>query len=68
MYGTALPILYPIALLSFSILFVLERCLVCYYYIQPPIFDEKMTMNSLNMLLFAPIFYMAFSYWMLGNN
>lgn len=32
MYGTALPILYPIALWSFFVLFTLERLLVCYYY------------------------------------
>lgn len=68
MYGTALPILYPIALMSFVILYILERLLVFYYYKQPPVFDEKMTMNSISMMLWAPFFYMAFSYWFLGNN
>jgi hypothetical protein len=32
MYGTALPLLYPLALWSFFVLFSLERILVCYYY------------------------------------
>lgn len=68
MYGTALPVLFPIAMFAFFVLYVLERCLICYYYKQPPVFDEKMTMNALNMLLWAPIFYMGFSYWYLGNN
>lgn len=31
-YGTALPILYPIAMWAFFVLFSLERVLVCYYY------------------------------------
>lgn len=39
MYGTALPILFPISLLAFVILYTLERCLVFYYYKQPPVFD-----------------------------
>lgn len=43
MYGTALPILYPIALWGFFVLYTLERLLVCYYYRQPPAFDDKMT-------------------------
>jgi hypothetical protein len=68
MYGTGMPILFPIALISFAIFFVLERTLICYYYKQPPAFDEKMTMSSLGILMWAPVFYMAFSYWMLGNN
>lgn len=67
-YGTALPILYPIALWSFFVLYTLERMLVCYYYKQPPAFDEKMTTNALKMLLWAPIVYMMMSYWYLGNN
>lgn len=68
MYGTALPILYPIVLWAFFVLYTLERLLVCYYYKQPPAFDEKMTMSALNMLMWAPIVYMMISYWFLGNN
>jgi hypothetical protein len=68
LYGTALPILFPIALFSFSVLYVVEKCQVFYFYKQPPTFDEKMTMNTLRMLLWAPIIYMAMSYWYLSNN
>ena len=68
MYGTALPILFPIALFSFFMLYTVERLQVCYWYKQPPAFDEKMTMNTLRMLLWAPIIYMMFSYWVLSNN
>jgi hypothetical protein len=67
-YGTALPILYPIALWSFFVFFTTERTLVCYYYKQPPAFDEKMTINALEMLTWLPIPFLAFSWWFLGNN
>ncbi len=39
MYGTALPILYPISLVAFIVLYCTERCLIFYYYKQPPSFD-----------------------------
>ena len=68
MYGTLLPLLFPIAAWSFFVLYSLERLLVCYYYKQPPAFDEKMTVNALNFFLWAPIVYMMTSYWGLSNN
>jgi len=67
-YGAALPILFPIALLAFVVLYITERLLICYYYRQPPAFDEKMTMNTLRILQWAPMVYMLMSYWMLTNN
>jgi len=68
MYGTAMPQLYFYAFLTFAGLYILERCQVCYYYKQPPSFDETMTMNCLDMMAWAPVVYMAFSYWQLSNN
>jgi hypothetical protein len=68
MFGTALPILYPIALLAMIIQYIVERCCVCYFYKQPPTLDEKLTINAINILTVAPIIYMAFSYWFLSNN
>lgn len=68
MYGTALPILYPIAMINFIVLFCIERLLVFYYYKQPPAFDMKMTMSTLSIMILAPIIYMAMSFWFLSNN
>lgn len=68
MYGTALPVLYPLAMWAFFVLFTLERVLVCYYYKQPPNLDDKLTQNALGILAWAPILHMMFSYWFLGNN
>mmetsp|Transcript_44012 Transcript_44012/g.42598 ORF Transcript_44012/g.42598 Transcript_44012/m.42598 type:complete len:185 (-) Transcript_44012:303-857(-) len=68
MYGTAMPVLYPIALLTYIILYITERCLVFYYYKQPPAFDQKMTNTSLNILRWGPFLLFAMTYWILGNN
>jgi hypothetical protein len=40
MFGLALPILYPIAVFTFFNMFVMEKILVAYYYIQPPMYDD----------------------------
>mmetsp|Transcript_6920 Transcript_6920/g.5166 ORF Transcript_6920/g.5166 Transcript_6920/m.5166 type:complete len:223 (-) Transcript_6920:562-1230(-) len=68
MYGTAIPILYPVALLSFTILYLMERLLVFYYYKQPPAYDQQMTYTALNILRWAPFLMFAMGYWVLGNN
>lgn len=40
MFGMGLPILFPIALASFLVIYVLERFLVAYYYRQPELTDH----------------------------
>jgi len=68
LYGVGLPLLFPISLFAFTILYMVERFCVFYYYRQPPMFDDAMTRNSLRILNWAPLLYMLFGYWMLGNN
>ncbi len=67
MYGSALPILYPIGLVAFIVLHMIERMQICYFYKQPPAFDELITMSSMRILAYAPLVCMAFSYWYLSN-
>jgi hypothetical protein len=67
MYGIGQPILFPIAFVSYFILYSIERVLIAYFYQQPPTFDEKMTKNALSTLRFATIFYLFFGYWQLSN-
>lgn len=67
-YGTAMPILYPIALIAFIVAFVNDKLLVFYFYKQPPAFDAKMTQMTYGMLTWTPIWFLAFSYWFLSNN
>lgn len=39
MYGLALPLLFPIALLAFFVLYVTEKLTITYYYKKPPMYD-----------------------------
>jgi len=50
LYGTCMPILYIVAFLAFVVLFINERVLVCYYYREPPSFDEEITMKAMNII------------------
>ena len=67
MYGIGQPILFPIAIFSYLILFTVERVLIAYFYQMPPSFDDKMTKNALNILRWAAVFYLFFGYWQLSN-
>jgi hypothetical protein len=66
-YGTAMPYLYVTALLAFVILYINERLLVCYYYREPPAFDEKMTLMTLEMTKYVPLMMLPVAFWQLGN-
>jgi hypothetical protein len=68
LYGTGIPILYPIALVSYLILYFLEKTLLFYYYKRPPMYDDKLSRSALDILPFAGLFHAAVSYWMLSNN
>lgn len=66
-YGFGLPILFPIAAMSFLVIYVIE-CLRLYYsYRVPASFDKKISEEVLSMLKFAPFFYIAFGYWMVSS-
>ena len=63
MYGTAMPYLYVCAVLAFVILYINERLLVCYYYREPPAFDEKMTLMTLEMTKAVPMMMLPMAFW-----
>lgn len=67
MYGTGMPMLYFFAFLSYVILYINERLLVCYYYREPPTFDEKMTILCLDFIQYVPYLMLPICFWMLGN-
>ena len=66
-YGCAMPPLYAIACLAFVILYINERLLVCYYYREPPAFDEKMTSLTLDLVDKVPYIMLPMAFWQLGN-
>jgi len=67
MFGVGLPILFPVAALSFGVLYLLENYMLYYVFKQPPAYDEKLNNSVLENLSWAPLFTLGFGYWMLTN-
>jgi len=67
MYGLGLPMLFPIAILSFFIFWLTERYQIAYCYQLPPAMDDRMTQNAMNLLSYTPILFLLNGFWMLGN-
>jgi len=67
MYGYGIPILFPIAAVSFLTLYVVEKALIYYSYRQPPMYDNVLNDSVLSKLSWAPFLYLVFGYWMLTN-
>ena len=68
MYGFGIPILFPIACVSFLVLYVVEKLLLFYGYRLPPMYDERLSEDVINKLQFGPVLYLAFGYWMASND
>lgn len=68
MFGPGIPILYPTFLLALVIQWVVERLCMAYYYKQPPLYDEKLSNNTVNLLYFSVLLQMLFGFWMFTNN
>jgi hypothetical protein len=67
MYGLAIPLLFPIAVLYLIVMYCIEKLCITYYFKRPPMFDEKLNNSALSTLKWAPIFMMAFGWWIMGN-
>lgn len=67
MYGLGMPILFPIAAFNFLNQYICERIIVAYTMRQPPALDDKLTVNALSMLRYAPLLFLANGYWMISN-
>ena len=67
MYGFGMPVLFPIALASFIVLYLTEKYALFYIHITPPMYDERLSNDVLNKLQFAPLLYLIFGYWMASS-
>jgi hypothetical protein len=67
MYGLAIPLLFPIALLYFIVMYAVEKLCITYYYKRPPMYDEKLNAAVLSTMKWAPVFMMFFGFWIMGN-
>ena len=67
MYGLALPMLFPIATISFIVLYMVEKLMIYYSYRMPPMYDEKLNNNVLKLMTYAPLLLLSFGYWMFSS-
>jgi hypothetical protein len=67
MFGYGMPILFPIASISFLILYMLEKSSLYYSYKLPPMYDHRLNEMILRTLMYAPIIFLAGGYWMCSN-
>lgn len=66
-YGLGLPLLFPIALLSYFIFWSVERFQIAYTYKKPPHLDKRITENALQALSYSPLLFLFNSFWILSN-
>lgn len=67
MYGSGMPILFCISAATFAIFFVMEKLLVAYSFQEPPAFDANISISTIEVLMWAPLLYLAFGFWMTSN-
>jgi hypothetical protein len=67
MYGVGMPLLFPVAALNFFIQWTCERIMAVYQVKLPPSLDDKLTLNLLAMIKWAPLIMLFNGYWMLSN-
>jgi len=68
MFGAGCPILFPIAAFSLLVLYLIENYMLYYVYKNPPAYDQSLNQSVLVNLAKAPLFLLAFSFWMLSSH
>lgn len=67
MYGMAMPIVFPIALLGMLNFFAFEKICLAYFHKKPPSYDSKINKIAVQYLRIGPFVGIAVSWWILGN-
>ena len=67
MYGAGIPILFPIGFCAFAVIYLIERYTVASHYRKPPRYSEQLTVSAINDILWTPVLYSIFGFWMLSN-
>jgi hypothetical protein len=67
MYGYGIPVLFPIAALTFISYYCQEVLLLFYFYNEPPKFDKSVSDLVIKLCMYAPLFYLGFGYWMASS-
>lgn len=67
MYGVGMPILFPVAAFNFLNQYICERIIVAYQVKKPPVLDDKLAKNAIQILYWSPVLLLFNGYWMLSN-
>jgi len=67
MFGLFIPVLFPIAALGIANMYIVEKAGLLYYYRKPPMYDDKLQREALEVMKNAPIAMFVMGYWALGN-
>lgn len=67
MYGLGLPVLFPVAVASFLMLYFVEKSMLYWSYRQPPMYDDRLNASVLKKMTYAPLLFLIIGYWMLSN-
>jgi len=67
MYSSGLPILYPIAAMTFGIMYLTDKVALLRLYNRPPMYKASLAKLTLNILPIAIIFHLCMAVWMYGT-
>ena len=67
MYGSGLPILFPIACVSFLLIYLTDMLMVYKIFRKPTRFDEELHKTMVKKMTYAAILHFLFSFWQLSN-
>ena len=66
-FGPLLPILFPMAAASIMCQYTVEKLAMAFSYKKPPMYDNKITLFALRVLVLAPILYALTASWAFSN-
>ena len=67
MYCAGLPLLLPLAMVSFAISNLVDKCLIMRYTVKPPRYNDALAVRSLKVMPYALILHLCITIWMYGN-
>lgn len=67
LFGAGIPLLFPIGLVGLILLYVTERYKLAVYYRLPPNFAERLNLQCIQVIEYAPMLYSLFGFWMYSN-
>lgn len=67
MYGLAIPLMFPIAVITLRLQNLCEKIAIAWVARLPPAMDNSLNNNALRMVSFAPMFLLMNGFWMVDN-